>query len=756
MRSRTAAILFAAFIAMNAKQARAEKPAPSTPPPDYLEELALTDNYTLGRPFHARFTKDEQSLLFLRSGAKDRRANLYERDLGSGQERLLVSAEALLEGGKEELSVAEKAARERKRIRTAGFTSFELSPDGEKILLKLSGKLWLYDRPSATALPIVLPEGDVLDPRLSPDGKRLALVLDHELYVMKLSGKEGRGNKKKPAPIEARLVKVSKGGSADTPNGLAEFVAQEEMSRYVGYWWSPDSDALLYQSTDQRHLERFTIADASSPEQAAHVFPYPRAGKDNAVVRLYRVGADGSGRREILWDQEAFPYLARVLWPEGGPPTLLVQSRDQRIAQYRRADPETGKTVLMHEERDPAWLNLGKTTPRWVDERRYLFLSEQNGGPELVLHEPHLGKKDGLKSAKVVVPKVAGFASLAHVDPARGHLWFLGGPKPSETHLYRAPLSGDGPIVPITTEPGEHDVVFSPQGGHYLLTRSSLRAMARSTVYSVDATKDIGTLEISAHEPREAPRVELLPPERAGGFYAAVVRPRNFDPKQKYPVLMYVYGGPGFSLVKSTMASYFTHQYFADHGFVVVSLDGRGTPRRGRDFERALKGEFGQVPLDDQVKGLQALAAHLPELDLSRVGIYGWSFGGYLSALAVLKRPDIFKVGVAGAPVVDWQYYDTHYTERFLDLPQAAPEAYEKASLLPLAKGLERPLLLVHGIADDNVYFAHTLQLADALFRAGKPYELLPLVRLTHQVADPAVRETLYQRMVKFLGANLW
>ena len=297
MHRRTAAILFAAFTSMNAKQARAEKPAPSTPPPDYLEQLALTDNYTLGRPFHARFTKDEQALLFLRSGAKDRRANLYERDLVSGQERLLVSAEALLEGGKEELSVAEKAARERKRIRTAGFTSFELSPDGEKVLLKLSGKLWLYDRPSATALPIVLPEGDVLDPRLSPDGKRLALVLDHELYVMKLSGKEGRGGKKKPAPIEARLVKVSKGGSADTPNGLAEFVAQEEMSRFVGYWWSPDSDALLYQSTDQRHLERFTIADASSPEQAAHVFPYPRAGKDNAVVRLYGVGASGSGRK---------------------------------------------------------------------------------------------------------------------------------------------------------------------------------------------------------------------------------------------------------------------------------------------------------------------------------------------------------------------------------------------------------------------------------------------------------------------------
>jgi dipeptidyl-peptidase 4 len=299
--------------------------------------------------------------------------------------------------------------------------------------------------------------------------------------------------------------------------------------------------------------------------------------------------------------------------------------------------------------------------------------------------------------------------------------------------------------------------VFSKDGSHYVLTRSTLGQMPRSSVYSVDSTQAIAELGITAIEPRQAPAIELVAPEQAGGFNAAIVRPRLFDPKKKYPVLVYVYGGPGFSLVKSTMASYFTHQYFADHGFVVVSLDGRGTPRRGRAFERALKGAFGSVPLDDQVAGLEALGKKYPELDLSRVGIYGWSFGGYMAALAVLKRPDIFKVGVAGAPVADWLYYDTHYTERYLGVPESSEDAiYRGSSLIPLAKGLDRPLLLVHGIADDNVYFAHTLQLSDALFRAGKRPELLPLVRLTHQVADPAVRETLYQRMVKFLGATLW
>ena len=209
-------------------------------------------------------------------------------------------------------------------------------------------------------------------------------------------------------------------------------------------------------------------------------------------------------------------------------------------------------------------------------------------------------------------------------------------------------------------------------------------------------------------------------------------------------------------MVAADASRYYLQQWMADHGFVVAMVDGRGTQWRGRDHERAILERFGDVPLEDQVKGLQALGASYPELDLTRVGVYGWSFGGYLAALAVLRRPDVFKVGVAGAPVVDWRYYDTHYTERYLGLLGAPAPAYDAASLLTYAPKLARPLLLVHGVADDNVYFAHTLQLADALFRAGRAFELLPLVGLTHQVADPKVRGALYGRMVGFLGDALW
>jgi dipeptidyl-peptidase-4 len=242
----------------------------------------------------------------------------------------------------------------------------------------------------------------------------------------------------------------------------------------------------------------------------------------------------------------------------------------------------------------------------------------------------------------------------------------------------------------------------------------------------------------------------------AGGrrFHAAVVRPRAFQKGKRYPVVVSVYGGPSALTVRADERAYLMAQWMADHGVVVVSIDNRGTPRRDRAWSRAIKGDFGQVPLDDQVAALKALGARLPELDLSRVGIYGWSYGGFMSALAVMRRPDVFKVAVAGAPVVDWRDYDTHYTERYLDLPQANPKGYEASNLLTYAAKLDRPLLLIHGTTDDNVYFFHSLKLAAALFRAGRRFEFLPLT-VTHQVPDPVVREQLWSRIVEFLLRGL-
>jgi dipeptidyl-peptidase-4 len=281
-----------------------------------------------------------------------------------------------------------------------------------------------------------------------------------------------------------------------------------------------------------------------------------------------------------------------------------------------------------------------------------------------------------------------------------------------------------------------------------------LNGLPRSVVHPRE--KRVGELPSVAEEPGFTPKATVEKIGPGDGFYTTVVRPRDFDPRKKYPVLLDVYGGPHHLHVVRAMRNWLIPQWLADQGFVVVAVENRGTPGRGRDWERAIHGKFGAVPIEDQVKGLTLLAAKHPELDADRVGAIGWSFGGYMAALAVLRRPDVFKAAVAGAPVTDWEDYDTHYTERYLGLLPADRKAYEEASLLPLAPKLERPLLLVHGTADDNVYYRHTLRLSDALIRAGREFEVMPLPGVTHMMsADPTVYERYMTRAVAFFRKHL-
>jgi dipeptidyl-peptidase-4 len=278
--------------------------------------------------------------------------------------------------------------------------------------------------------------------------------------------------------------------------------------------------------------------------------------------------------------------------------------------------------------------------------------------------------------------------------------------------------------------------------------------MPRSIVHTRD--KVVGELPSVGEEPGFVPKVEFEKVGGDSGFYTAIIRPRDFDPKKKYPVIVDVYGGPHSLTVTKAMRSWLIPQFQADQGFVVVSIDNRGTPGRGRDWERAIYAKFGSVPIEDQVKGLKLLGEKHLEMDLDRVGVTGWSFGGYMAALSVLKRPDVYKAGVAGAPVTDWQDYDTHYTERYMGLLPENKKEYEESSLLPLAPKLERPLLLVHGTADDNVYYRHTLRLTDSLIRAGKDFEVLPLPGVTHMVsADPTVYERYMMRATAFFKKHL-
>jgi dipeptidyl-peptidase 4 len=336
-------------------------------------------------------------------------------------------------------------------------------------------------------------------------------------------------------------------------------------------------------------------------------------------------------------------------------------------------------------------------------------------------------------------------------------LYFVGGPNPTESYLWRV---GEGaapePVRPATTGPAVESGSVSRSGHLLVLTHQSPTTMPRTWVVRADGAR-VGELPSVAVEPPFTPRVEF---RQVGplGFHSSLVRPREAKPGQKLPTLVYVYGGPTTTVVHQGMAPHLLSQWMADQGFLVARFDGRGTPLRDARWQRAVHRDFSGVTLEDQVAALRALAAQVPEVDLARVGIEGWSFGGYMAALAVLKRPDVFKAAVSGAPVVDWLDYDTHYTERYLGLPQQHPQAYEKSSLLTYARQPGQalpPLLLIHGTADDNVYFFHTLKLSDALFRAGQPHELLPLSGLTHMVPDPLVSQRQHERVVDFFRRHL-
>jgi dipeptidyl-peptidase 4 len=717
------------------------------PHPGFLRMLAETREFRLGRPTGIKPTADGRAVLFLRAGAREPTLALHEFDAVTGETRTLLTPAQLLQGAEEKLSVEEKARRERLRIVDRGFTGFDLSNDGRRILVTLSGRPYVYHRQGSPVGPggqagqggRVQPLGGsdppAVDARFSPDGEWAAYVRGHDLFVAEVaSGKERA---------------LTRGGSADLTHGLAEFIAQEEMSRFEGYFWSPDSRRLAYTEVDQRGLERFTIADATRPEVPASTFAYPRAGKANARVRLGLIPLGGVATTWVRWDSEKYPYLARVLWKEKNAPlSLLVQTRDQREQVLLAVDPASGRTRPVHTETDEAWVELDAETPRWLPDGKGLLVASERSGRRAL----ELRRADG-RFEREVFPGALGFHNLLHVDPDGAVAYALAA-TPITTRLYRVPLVPPGPPVPLTGDAAEHNPLFAKNGTLYVDTRTAADALATSTVYRREKDRwiQVGLLPSVAETPPFRVNLQLLTVTPPSGrlFHAAVVRPRGFRPGGKYPVVVNVYGGPTSLMVRSDESRYLLPQWIADHGVVVVAIDNRGTPRRDRAWSRIIKGNFARIPLDDQVEGLRALAARLPELDLNRVGIYGWSFGGYMAALAALKRPDVFRVAVAGAPVVDWRDYDTHYTERYLGVPEKNPAGYDESNLLTHAGGLTRPLLLIHGTTDDNVYFFHSLKLASALFRAGKDFEFLPLT-VSHQVPDPVVRERLWGRLVGFL-----
>lgn len=734
-------------------QAQGQAP-PRGPYPGYLTLHAKTRGFTLGRPLRAVPTPDGKAVLFLRATATSPELRLHELDVQSGKVRELLSPAQLLKGAEESLSPEEKARRERMRQSLRGFTTFELARDGSFLLIPFGGKLYSFSRITSEVVeqaplneqgkPI---EGGepAFDPQLSPDGKLVAYVRGRDLYVLDLRTRK-----------EKRLTQST---NPLVTNGLAEFIAQEELHRFTGFFWSPDSQQLAFTEVDNRPVEALYLPDALRPEVPPQPLRYPRPGTDNAVVRLGVISIKGGAPRFVEWDHDKFPYLATVVWAERAPLMLTVLTRTQKDLELYAVDDKTLAVRKLLAEHSDAWVNLDQDVPRPLkDGSGFLWSSEQSGGRELELRDPNGALM------RVLVPRAEGFRKLVHLDDQNGYVSYAASAEPSEQQLFRVPLLGGNPIA-LHKEPGYLMASFGRAHDVYVVHAFSADQHARTVVLrtppgglAASADQKVAELPSVATPPPFLPKLEITQ-VGAQGYRVSIIRPRHFQEGKKYPVLVDVYGGPHHQQVMAMAGRYMLDQWLADHGFIVVAADGRGTPSRGTAWEQAIGGlqggSFADIPLDDQVSALQEAAKRYPELDLKRVGIYGWSFGGYMAALAVLRRPDIFHVGVAGAPVVDWRDYDTGYTERYLGLPAENKEGYDKSSLLTYAPALRRPLLIVHGTSDDNVMFFHSMKLSHALFRAGKPHELLPLPGLTHMVPDPVVTERLWGRIVSTFAAAL-
>lgn len=701
----------------------------------YFRELVETRNYSLGQPVSPQLTPDGKAVIFLRGGARDPVLRLFEFTIADGKLREILSPEKLLQGAEEKLSTEEKSRRERERQSLRGFTSFQLSKDGAELLVALSSKLYVVTRADGNVLE--LPGKNWIDPHFSPDGGKVAAVGGGELHVIDLETQAD--------------VALTTGATETLQHGTAEFVAQEEMDRRTGFWWAPDSELIAYQETDNSGVEARFIADPLHPETAPAKNFYPRAGTQNARVRLGIIARSGGETRWVEWDRDKYPYLTRVVWKEAGAPLcILVQNRTQQEELLLAVDSKTGTTRELLREKDAAWLNLdSKPMPVWLkDGKQFLWTTERNGTWQVELHSA-----DGAL-VRAITPVDFQLDELIDVDESGRTIVVSGGPESRERHLYRFSLEPKGEPARLTRDSGRHHGVFGDNKETFVHRFDLVDGRAGwEVVRSADANK-IADLPSVAERPSSLPNVELLRTGGARPMDAAIVRPRASKKGERYAVILDVYAGPHHKQVLAQPDRYMIDQWMADRGYIVVALDGRGTPGRGRDWERAIRGNLIKAALEDQVAGLEALAKREPAMDLKRVGAVGWSFGGYFSAMAVMQKPEIFRCAVVGAPVVSWENYDTFYTERYLGLPSENAEAYRASNVLTYAKDLRRPMLLIHGLTDDNVYFQHSVQLSQALFEAGKSFNFLPLLG-THMVSEPLLRLRRQTRIIEFFDANL-
>ncbi|MFD1325016.1 S9 family peptidase [Micromonospora sonneratiae] len=712
---------------------------------DYPELAARTRRFTNGAPRTVTVANDGSRVLFLRSGGPEDPVDaLWLLDVATGRERLVADPALLLAGDQlGPLPATERALRERQRLSAAGIAGYATDPAARVAIFPLAGRLFRADLLHGDVVEVAT-TGPVVDPRPDPTGQRVAYVTDS-------GGTAERGQLR---VIDADGIdSLLAGEEGGVTWGLAEYVAAEEFGRYRGYWWAPDGQSILAARVDESRLPRWHLSDPSDPQAVPSSVAYPRSGGPNAEVSLHLLDLDG-GWVDVHWDRETYPYLVSVHWTEGGP-LITVLRRLQQHGLVLAVDPRTGETQVHAELADPRWVEPVAGTPCHLPDGRVLVggeLAHDGYDARCLFADGTLLTPPSLYVRRVVgrIPSGAGAPDLL-VEASNG--------EPSQQHLFRVRTAigvTGADTQRLTADPGWHTAVV---GGDVLVVgfASLDHAGTRWTVWQGD--REVATIRSLAANPPYAPRPTLVRVTDRR-LPSAVLYPSSHVAGRRLPVLLDIYGGPGHQEVVAVRSKWLERQWWADAGFAVVTVDNRGTPGVAPSFEKVIHRRLADVILLDQIDALAALAGKHPDLDLRRVAIRGWSFGGWLAALATLRQPDLFRCAVVGAPVTDWTLYDTAYTERYLGLPTDGAEIYAHHSLLDLAgeparkPDEARPMLLLHGLADDNVVVAHTLRLSAALLSAGRPHSVIPLTGATHMAAG-GTAERLLRLELDFLRQHL-
>ena len=725
--------------------------------PAHAEKLtleAITGSAPLSGPTLTKpqVAPDGSRVTFLRGKDRDRnRLDLWEYDIASGQTRLLVDSSVVLPG-EEVLSDEEKARRERQRIAAlSGIVDYQWSPDGKALLFPLGGELYFYDLTKSgrdAVRKLTNGGGFATDPKISPKGGFVSFIRDRNLWAIDLtSGEE---------------VQLTRDGSDTIGNGVAEFVADEEMDRHTGYWWAPDDAAIAFARIDETPVpvqKRYEVY----PDRTEVVEQrYPAAGDPNVRVQLGVIAPKtGAKPRWIDLGKDPDIYLARVDWRDPQRLTFQRQSRDQKKLELIETTLTNGTQRMLVTETSTTWVPLHNDL-RFLKDGRFLWSSERSGFEHLYIASEDGSTLTALTQGEWVVDGLLAIdetAGLAYVSGTRDGA--------TEAHVYAVPLSGGEPRR-LTQAPGMHAATFARNASVFVDSWSSDTTLPQIELFKADGTK-LATLLVNdvsdathpyakyraAHQPTAYGT--LTAADGTTPLHYSLIKPAGFDPKKQYPVVVFVYGGPAAQTVTRAWpgrSDSFFNQYLAQQGYVVFSLDNRGTPRRGAAFGGALYGKQGTVEVDDQLRGVAWLKSQA-FVDPARIGVYGWSNGGYMTLMLLAKHSEAYACGVAGAPVTDWALYDTHYTERYMDLPKANEAGYREASVFTHVDGIGAgKLLLIHGMADDNVLFTNSTKLMSELQKRGTPFELMTYPGAKHGLRGSDLLHR-YRLTEDFLGRCL-